>query len=200
MGEFKRTLTIRRNAYTCQVYLLHKFVSRPSKKSKGTQAITPSKSGSGSTTAVDTPIAATPSSQQGGDVAENLKAAASSLINTTEPDGAVVYTVAIAQLCFKIGRITVPPELAYAMNGLASTEGYSHENPPPHWKNVLELCSLEHGGSRKKMRAFMKGGWKDVKAEDRWWVKAMEGLKERNEKGLQVLGELKKAMEGARDL
>ncbi|KAK7001718.1 peptidase A1 domain-containing protein [Favolaschia claudopus] len=36
---------------------------------------------------------------------------------TTEPDGAVLYTVAVSQCCFKQGRITIPPAVVLAANG-----------------------------------------------------------------------------------
>ncbi|EMD32696.1 hypothetical protein CERSUDRAFT_87726 [Gelatoporia subvermispora B] len=63
-----------------------------------------------------------------------------------EPDGATRHCVALSAMCFKIGRITVPPALALACDGFCApplstsdAESYSGTNPPPHWKHVLAL-------------------------------------------------------------
>ncbi|KAF9261658.1 hypothetical protein L218DRAFT_1001448 [Marasmius fiardii PR-910] len=89
-------------------------------------------------------------------------------IPLVEPDGATVHATAIAQLCFKIGRITVPPTLVFASNRYsmppspshsASRVGdYSHSNPP-HWKIIKSLVSrLE--GDITNLRKLYVGGWR----------------------------------------
>ncbi|OCH89373.1 hypothetical protein OBBRIDRAFT_794324 [Obba rivulosa] len=69
-----------------------------------------------------------------------------------EPDGATRHCVALSAMCFKIGRITVPPALALACDGFCAPpsasggetlEDYSHTNPPPHWKHVLALRGVD---------------------------------------------------------
>ncbi|KAJ7816394.1 hypothetical protein B0H13DRAFT_432502 [Mycena leptocephala] len=45
----------------------------------------------------------------------------------TEEDGAVLYTIAVSQLCYKQGRITVPPAVVLAANGFHAASA----SPPP---------------------------------------------------------------------
>ncbi|KAJ7226426.1 hypothetical protein C8J57DRAFT_1535231 [Mycena rebaudengoi] len=109
----------------------------------------------------------------------------------TEPDGAVLYTVSVSQLCYKQGRITVPPALILASNGFyaspdASTavttfnvNGRSGDNKsppafPPHWPAVREVTQSMRG-----MAKFFAGGWRDVPeggdggcGGGRWWEEA----------------------------
>ncbi|KIK54184.1 hypothetical protein GYMLUDRAFT_264791 [Collybiopsis luxurians FD-317 M1] len=134
-----------------------------------------------------------------------------------EPDGATLHTITVSQMCFKMGRITIPPAIVFALNGLSvppsppNSEGdaktnstsavkeYSHANPPPHWQKVNEIASRLHGGSIKKLQAFLRGGWKDVSKEERWWEQAMGGaVEERRRRNLERLELLRRGMEGAR--
>lgn len=144
----------------------------------------------------------TPIGSGGDDTKVNLKAV-SNIIASEEPDGATLYTVCVSQICFKIGRITIPPEIVFAINGLtglSSTTGapFSPTNPPPHWNTVLSLSSHAHGGGRKKMMTFLKGGWKDVPENERWWTQAFVDLAERNAANLAEVEILKLGLEGAR--
>ncbi|KIJ89474.1 hypothetical protein K443DRAFT_16074 [Laccaria amethystina LaAM-08-1] len=88
-----------------------------------------------STTATPFPsITPTPTS-----ASENTKL---TLVASEEPDGATVHTIALSQMCFKVGCITVPPAIVLASNGFSvpSEEGlipYSLSNPPPHWDKVF---------------------------------------------------------------
>ncbi|KAG9310777.1 hypothetical protein JVU11DRAFT_8626 [Chiua virens] len=63
-----------------------------------------------------------------------------------ELDGATLHCVAVAQVCFKWGRLTVPPAIVLASEGFtrpcgddvfdgtsAGMHAYSHANPPPNW-------------------------------------------------------------------
>ncbi|KAJ7200276.1 hypothetical protein C8J57DRAFT_1103641 [Mycena rebaudengoi] len=91
-----------------------------------------------------------------------------------KPDGAVLYSARLSQLCYKQGRITVPPALILASNGFyaspdASTavttfnvNGRSGDNKsppafPPHWPAVREVTQSMRG-----MAKFFAGGWRDV--------------------------------------
>ncbi|KAJ3850025.1 hypothetical protein EV368DRAFT_46135 [Lentinula lateritia] len=136
---------------------------------------------------------------------------ASKLLSTGEPDGATLHTITISQMCFKMGRITVPPAVVFAANGLCvppvstsdtpAPEPYSLTNPPPHWDKVKPIASTLHGGSIKKLQAFFRGGWKELPEEERWWQEAMGGTVEQERwQNLQVLDMLRKGMEGARDM
>jgi len=135
----------------------------------------------------------------------------------TEPDGAIVHTIAVSQGCFKVGRITVPPALVFAVSGFAApplpssfhapspsdlsthiqssfganTTSYSHHNPPPHFSShVKPLMSPLHGGSVEKLRAFMSGGWKEVPEGERWWEQAMGvGAADENRSGFKATEE-----------
>lgn len=138
---------------------------------------------------------------------------ASKFFAKEEPDGATLHTITISQMCFKMGRITVPPAVVFAANGLSvppdftsesemnstNFEMYSHANPPPHWNNVNKIASKLHGGSIKKLRAFFRGGWRDVPEGETWWEQAMGGVvEEQRRRNLDTLDLLRKGMEGAR--
>ncbi|KAF8636053.1 hypothetical protein AX17_003837 [Amanita inopinata Kibby_2008] len=125
-----------------------------------------------------------------------------------EPDGAILHTVCISQLCFKVGRITVPPAIALACNGLPvfsskdeSDRVYSRENPPPSWKEAKKMMARPLGGSPKRLREFFKGGWKEVPESERWW-EGKGGLvgdvEERRKVGLQMMESLTRSTASAR--
>ncbi|KAG6815511.1 hypothetical protein H0H93_009617, partial [Arthromyces matolae] len=131
----------------------------------------------------------------------------------TEEDGAILHTIGVAQLCCKIGRITIPPAIVLALSGfsmappppssLSTPDGdfasqpeskttppqrYSHTNPPPHWLEAKRIQARTHGGSMRKLRAFFKGGWKDVPVEERWWDIALGGeVEEGRKKAMEML-------------
>ena len=171
-----------------QSYIIHRFVRKPKKGSKPPKSIAASDS--------VTPSATASSSNPG-----KIIASASSLLNAVEPDGAIVHTIVVSQICFKIGRITIPPEIVMAINGHWTNDEprkSSHKNPPPHWRRVQALASWEHGGSRKKMAEFLKGGWKNVPEGERWWEDALAGARERKEANLRAIESLRTAMDSAR--
>ncbi|KDQ23283.1 hypothetical protein PLEOSDRAFT_1048928 [Pleurotus ostreatus PC15] len=149
--------------------------------------------------------------------------------HTEEPDGAVLHTVSISQICFKHGRITVPPALVLAINGFSAsprrsaspssmetssvvnislpntgspqTTAYSCANPPPHWDTVRQMMYVSRGGHPKKMQALMKGGWKEVEQEKRWWVSCLGGeIEELRIERLALLDGIRKGTESARGI
>ncbi|KAF7795846.1 hypothetical protein EIP86_007013 [Pleurotus ostreatoroseus] len=112
------------------------------------------------------------------------------LAPTEEPDGATLHCVSVSELCFKIGRITVPPAVVLGVEGFhrrpdptsaptASTsspsdtndtpqtpERYTHAHPPPSFVRALALqphADLARGHLRTLQR-FLREGWKDVGA------------------------------------
>ncbi|KAF9005136.1 hypothetical protein BDQ17DRAFT_1353889 [Cyathus striatus] len=132
-----------------------------------------------------------------------LRAVAADLAGKDEPDGAILHTVSVSLCCFKVGRITVPPSLVLAMNGYcdpapAGAQPYSRTNPPPHWQKAKKVMSKPDGGSMKKMAELMKGGWRDVPEEERWWEEAFRGVEELRRVRLAELELIRKGMESAR--
>jgi len=118
-----------------------------------------------------------------------------------EPDGATLNCVVVNAICFKVGRITIPPALALAVEGFC-TPGevqYSPSSPPPFWGEVQKLRG-EDPTDLRKLREFYAGGWRDVPEDQRWWDKALEGLEERRRVGMEVVGALRRGMEGVRSL
>ncbi|KAF9816981.1 hypothetical protein IEO21_03746 [Rhodonia placenta] len=118
-----------------------------------------------------------------------------------EPDGATLHCVAVSALCFKIGRITVPPALVLACDGFcdSASKTYSHAQPPPFWPHVQRLrgSELDLGA----LRAFFTGGWREVPERERWWEQAFGGeFEERRQAGMEVVGALRKGMEGVQGL
>lgn len=136
-----------------------------------------------------------------------------------ESDGAVLHTVSISQICFKHGRITVPPALVLAINGFSRSASpssinislpnsgspqmtaYSCANPPPHWDTVRQMMYVSRGGHPKKVQALMKGGWKEVEQEKRWWVSCLGGeIEELRKERLALLDGIRKGTENARGI
>jgi len=154
------------------------------------------------------------SSSNLGEATEAMKLiAASQLQKTEEADGATLHCIAISQLCFKHGRITVPPGFVLAASGFSappppsttdSDPAYSLSNPPPHFSHVQQLLSPR---ASAKYRDLLRGGWKDVPEAERWWVDALGGVVEErrraNVEGFDrggPMGALRRGMEGARNV
>lgn len=128
-----------------------------------------------------------------------VSALAESALRKEEPDGTTLNCVAVAELCFKLGRITVPPAIALAMNGfsVASPDGtpYSHDNPPPHWGAVQKLLSLPNATQQQ----FLRSGWREVPVEERWWEQALGGAVEKKRLvNLELMRGVQQGMEGAK--
>lgn len=141
----------------------------------------------------------------------DLKAVASKLADTEEPDGATVHTISVSRICFKLGRITVPPALVFAMNGLSAPPAvdtttseppkpYSRTNLPPHWETARALMFPPNGGGVKPLLKLLKGGWKDVPVEERWWDQALAGVEQQRKERLENLNRIRTGMEGLRQL
>ncbi|TFK37231.1 hypothetical protein BDQ12DRAFT_667169 [Crucibulum laeve] len=147
-----------------------------------------------------------PHSTTSAETSTDLKTVAANLASKEEPDGAVLHTVCVSLVCFKMGRITVPPTLALAINGFSvppSSDGevaaYSRTNPPPHWAKAKAVWSKPQGGSTKALAALLKGGWRDVSESERWWDQALSGsLDEKRKENMAGLEALRKGMDAAR--
>ncbi|KAJ7912294.1 hypothetical protein B0H13DRAFT_2271645 [Mycena leptocephala] len=99
---------------------------------------------------------------------------------------AVLYTIAVSQLCYKQGRITVLPAVVLAANGFHtasaspptpkfSLSSFSHARstnpPPPHWPAVRQLTA-----SMPALARFYAGGWRAVPEGERWWEDAFKSI------------------------
>jgi len=116
-----------------------------------------------------------------------------------EPDGATLHTIVISQLCFKVGRITVPPQLVLGANGFTGAEGYSMASPHPEWASARKQMLKPYGGNVKKLKALFIGGWREVPESERWWDHALgEAVETQRLKNLASIEGLRKGLEAAR--
>ncbi|THU99272.1 hypothetical protein K435DRAFT_964523 [Dendrothele bispora CBS 962.96] len=134
--------------------------------------------------------------------------------STEEPDGAILHTVALTRVCFKMGRITVPPAIVLATNGLSRPpppslggmsnplkSSYSPSNPPPHWDIVKSIASKPCGGSLKAMQQFYRDGWKLVPKGEKWWEQALGGpVEQQRRERLELLSHVGMGMDSAREM
>ncbi|KAH7335788.1 hypothetical protein B0J17DRAFT_630021 [Rhizoctonia solani] len=108
------------------------------------------------------------------------------ILQTHDVDGALLHCVAVSAICFKHGRVTVPPNVVLATSGYSLTELGDNTN----WLNAKRL--RERG--RTAMAEFFRGGWKAEK--DIFWEVGPRVEAER----LKKLDELKKLTEGMNGL
>jgi hypothetical protein len=200
------------------MYVISKFVRKSDGKQKKSTAkalTTPSENdpirtelvplhtvASEDVSSTGSPSSGTPSSDSAPTTSTEsaLKAVAADLAGS-EPDGATLHTIVVSQLCFKIGRITIPPALVLAVNGFTGAAGHSQSAPHPEWAAVQALLSKPHGGSIRKMRTFLQGGWRDVPEGERWWETALgPEIEEKRVKNLQLVDKLRQGLEGVRTL
>ncbi|KAF8547999.1 hypothetical protein OG21DRAFT_1516769 [Imleria badia] len=100
----------------------------------------------------------------------------SSLNLKEKADGTTLHCFTVSRLCFKMGRITVPPAIVMACEGFSrppKVGSYSHESPPPHWVHPHALRNASD--SLDVYRRFLAGGWRDVPEGDSWWVEPLSG-------------------------
>ena len=193
-----------------QVYIVMKFVCKSDKKHRSAmrpanvvaQVSAVGTGESAGTSVVGSPSSKTPLSsnmqQTGTEV--SLDAVAAQLAGR-EPDGAILHTLHVSQLCFKIGRITVPPSLVLGANGFTGLPGCSTANPHAEWQEAKKAMSKPLGGSPQKMRELMIGGWKNVPESERWWDQALgPEVEEQRVKNLALIEKLRKGLEHARVL
>lgn len=199
-----------------QIYIVSRFVRKPDGKKKPVKQITSPPSDSEPTPqimALRTPAtedpstrgtpnsAATPISASGlQDTAQALMAVSAGLEHE-EADGCVLHTVAVARLCFKVGRITVPPAVVLGSNGFTGESGFSMVSPHPEWALQKKIASRPHGGSLKGLKKFMTGGWRDVPEKERWWEQVLgPEVEEQRLKNLALVEGLSLGLENARDI
>ncbi|THH30138.1 hypothetical protein EUX98_g4032 [Antrodiella citrinella] len=137
-----------------------------------------------------------------------LSSLIASLSEREEPDGATLHCVVISEVCFKIGRITVPPAVAIASDGFHARpaaseadltkvpEPYSLSNPPPHMEKIR---AMKAKGNFRPLQNFYKGGWRDVPEDERWWMTALGGeIEEKRRLNLDLVSGVQRGLEGAR--
>ncbi|KII83759.1 hypothetical protein PLICRDRAFT_46932 [Plicaturopsis crispa FD-325 SS-3] len=79
------------------------------------------------------------------------------LASTPEPDGATLHCIALSQLCFKHGRITVPPALVLASNGFSRpppSTGTSSTSSETEAEAETEAQGIEAEGDGGKVEAY----------------------------------------------
>ncbi|KAI0325446.1 hypothetical protein GY45DRAFT_1356733 [Cubamyces sp. BRFM 1775] len=208
------------------IYIVTRYVTKPKGKGKKTQQIKPAESPAApSAEAAPKPslhtangLSTGTSTPAGTSSAPNPKALAAQLLERPEPDGAVLNCLSVSEIVCKIGRITVPPSLVYAVDGFCSLppssgsaaepKAYSRTNPPPHWERVRALRGDAHPNADapsratlKTLREFYTHGWREVPEGERWWEQALGGeVEERRLKGLACMQALRKGMEEARTI
>lgn len=84
-------------------------------------------------------------------------------IHINLPEDATLHAVAVSQYCFKHGRMTVPPRVAFIASGFGD---------PARWERLMEI--RKQTGGLKEMGRLMKGGWKDESWGDFWDFKDCE--------------------------
>lgn len=136
-----------------RVHLVTEFIIYPKGKGKGKPSRQPTEEPkvnpnmSVPPSGTDTPvsaIAAVHPLKTPEEVVKRLAARA----RTPRADGGVVCCLAVTDYCFKIGRITVPPRIAFHLSLLSEDA-----DRRAHALNILR--SKDHGA------AFLRGGWKD---------------------------------------
>ncbi|KIY69912.1 hypothetical protein CYLTODRAFT_208692 [Cylindrobasidium torrendii FP15055 ss-10] len=155
------------------IYLLGKFVSKTKRKTSKKMVMPIG-------TPADATMPGTPTKTQEGR-SSGLDALASKLAATPEADGAKVYCVSVAQMCFKIGRITIPPALVLTLSGLNA-----RANPQAYERLV---------GMGDGLKAFLTGGWKDE--EEKWWEGGWEDVESIRKERLDVIGGVQTSMGSA---
>ncbi|KAJ6452628.1 hypothetical protein C8R45DRAFT_1040417 [Mycena sanguinolenta] len=178
------------------IWWVCRFVKPPSKKSKasaakkalqnraadtqGKEAFIPSLKTPATPLGMTTPLA-NGNGNGGSDPDAVSRALLEQAARTTEPDGALLYTVSVSQLCYKHGRITIPPAIVLAANGFYAAPDGSNSNftpgargvPPPHWPPVRAVTASMPG-----LAKFYAGGWRDVPEGERWWEDAFAASEE----------------------
>lgn len=130
-----------------------------------------------------------------------------------EEDGATLHCISVCELCFKVGRITVPPAIVLALEGFSNPppsssssdplkehpSTYSLSNPPPNFIETQKLLAPDAPyGHTKTLQNFLRGGWRDVPAGERWWEDALGGdIEVRRARNLELVKGVTLGLQGA---
>ncbi|KAG8779596.1 hypothetical protein FRC12_024048 [Ceratobasidium sp. 428] len=110
-------------------------------------------------------------------------------LRTHDDDGALIHCIAVSTLCAKHGRVTIPPNVAFAMSGFSLTEPGSDEN----WQKANSIRAQ----GPKAVQAFLRGGWNGVPRDEVWWEPSEEVERERKRR-VELLDLLGRSMDGLR--
>jgi hypothetical protein len=124
-------------------------------------------------------IAANAQTKAGNNLIEALKLLAADGRGEDQED-VTVHCIAVSEVCFKIGRITIPPALVFSSDGMTTVPSSivangtpsqeSRTSAPPHWDHVRKLRL-----DKDKFVRLMTGGWRDVPNGEKWWEDAFKG-------------------------
>ncbi|KAF9228231.1 hypothetical protein BS17DRAFT_328851 [Gyrodon lividus] len=182
------------------MYLVCRFISysknkRKTKTKQDASLVLPEDSPASS--GISTPVvpsdteSATPCSE------EITKTLTTSLL-AEDPDGPTVHCFSISRVCFKVGRITVPPALILACEGFSKppkSGSYSYNTPPPHWIHPHTIRNSS--GSLNEYHGFLTRFWRDVAPEDRWWIEPLSGpVEEQRQANLEKLDAIQNGING----
>ena len=188
-----------RSSSLLKLYLVCRFTS-PSPKPREN----PSSTKSGGPTILDEFSTQTTTSESGSSRSsdeDNTSTLPSSLLKE-ESDGTTLHCFTVSRLCFKMGRITVPPAIVMACEGFSKPPevgSYSHKSPPPHWAHPRALRNASD--SLDVYRRFLAGGWRDVPEGERWWVESLSGpTEERRRANLTKLEVINRGVVGCMNI
>ena len=82
--------------------------------------------------------------------------------------------------------------------------GFLVDKDSEEWKSVCAMRNSKPKGKGREgdeMRSFLRGGWRDVDPEDRWWEKSLGGeIEVTRARNLEVVQKVKEGIEGIRVL
>ena len=164
-----------------QIYVVHRFVSHHKPPSRRSFQTVTNGSDSDSSSLTSTP------SDSSTDLPADAIRAAAAAAREPEPDGATLHCISVNVMVFKHGRITVPPALVLAGEGLGTT----------HAQGVAARAHAVELGQRG-MSELYRGAWRAVpKGPERWWDSAMNGLEDRIERRVARVIGVRVGLEGA---
>lgn len=124
-----------------------------------------------------------------------------------EAEDETLHCVVVNEMCFKHGRITVPPSLALALAGCGMEEGGEA------WGRLQALRAGKGKGKKKSkkgstdlvsdanadghsptLKDLLRGAWKDVPSAERWWEHALAPFEAENTHRLDVLQGLREGL------
>lgn len=105
-----------------------------------------------------------------------------------------LHCVSVSQLCFKVGRVTIPPALALASAGFGV--------PADRWPEVKRhrLSRAQRESGMPSMRELLVGKWRDVPEDKRWWDDAVKPFEAERVKRLEALLKLREGMDGVKNI
>ncbi|KAH7882582.1 hypothetical protein F5I97DRAFT_279688 [Phlebopus sp. FC_14] len=203
------------------MYLIARYVTLPNRLKTKPRSSVPTSIGTTPSHASSTSSPSTPN--QNGTTTDAVHKTMDAIIKARtpilEPDGAVLHCIAVSQICFKHGRITIPPAVLLASEGFSkpppppstplssfvdlelrepTPSSYSRTNPPPNWPKSQAL-RVAPTGSPDTFRTFLRGGWRDVPQGERWWEEALGGpIEEQRRANLDRVEALRVGLERTR--